>query len=57
MNDECDAGINYRRLLGDGIGCFAHMPCFRDEAASVTCDKAVFPTEQEARVEVEEAEA
>lgn len=54
MNDKCDAGVNYHGLLGDGFGCFAHMPCLNDEASTVTCIKATFPTEQQARQQVEE---
>lgn len=56
MNDECNAGINYHALMGSGVGCFAHMPCFNDEASPVTCGKATFPTEQEARARVDEHE-
>lgn len=56
MNDACDAGINYHALLGDGVGCFARMPCFKDEASTVICDKASFLTESEARARVNEHE-
>ena len=52
MNDECEAGVNYHALLGDGFGCFAHMPCLSDPEA-VKCDRASFPSEAEARAEVE----
>lgn len=52
MNNECEAGVNYHALLGDGFGCFAHMPCLSD-ATTTTCDKASFLTEQEARVRVD----
>lgn len=56
MNDECDASVNYHGLLGSGVGCFAHMPCFNDEAATVICNKVKFPSEQEARLAVDEHE-
>lgn len=56
MNDECDAGVNYHGLLGSGVGCFAHMPCFNDEVSTVNCYRAMFPTEQEARAKVDEYE-
>lgn len=56
MNNECAAGVNYHGLLGSGYGCFAHMPCFNDEASTVVCSKATFLTEQEARQQVDEHE-
>lgn len=54
MNDECDAGVNYHGLMGTGFGCFAHMPCFNDEATPTPCSKATFPTERQARQQVGE---
>ncbi len=53
QHGECSAGVNYYELLGSGVGCFAHMPCLADDAATVVCDKRQFPTEDEARAEVE----
>lgn len=53
MNAECNAGVNYHELLGDGVGCFAHMPCFSDEQSKVRCDKAEFLSESEARAKVD----
>lgn len=53
MNDECDAGVNYHGLLGDGVGCFAHMPCLSDKQSSVTCSRAQFLSESEARAKVD----
>lgn len=55
MNDECEAGVNYHALLGNGFGCFAHMPCLSDTTIT-TCDKSSFPTEDEARAQVEARE-
>lgn len=53
MNDECDAGINYHGLLGEGVGRFAHMPCFSDKQSTVACSKAQFLSESEARAKVD----
>lgn len=52
MNDECEAGVNYHALLGDGFGCFKHLPCLSD-ASAVHCDKASFPSDVEARAQVD----
>lgn len=52
MNDECEAGVNYHALMGDGFGCFAHMPCLSDTGV-VSCGKASFLSESEARAEVD----
>lgn len=55
MNDECETGVNYHGLMGVGFGCFKHMPCLSDPEA-VNCSKASFPSETEARAEVEARE-
>jgi hypothetical protein len=56
MNDSCDAGVNYKELLGDGPGWAAHMPCFNDEKSSVNCPLASFRTPEQARKEIDEQE-
>lgn len=56
-NERCQAGIKYTDLLGDGPGWAAHMPCLRDDNATVVCGQASFPSEDEARRDVDEREA
>lgn len=57
QHPECEAGINYHALMGDGVGCFAHMPCFNDDQSTVVCDKRRFPTREEAVAEVQRHDA
>lgn len=45
QNDTCKAGINYHELLGTGVGCFAHMPCFSQ--GEVECGKRDLYTAEE----------
>jgi hypothetical protein len=50
-NGCCDAGVNYRELVGgDSFGWVRRLPCskvLRDDATAVTCAKFQLPTPEE----------
>ena len=51
---KCKAGVVYHELLGNGPGCFANLPCLKDDKAEVKCDKVKFPTREEAEAKTDE---
>jgi len=53
QNKTCRAGVNYHELLGNGVGCFARMPCTCDPNPSVACDKIQLMTREEAEADVD----
>lgn len=56
-NSECKAGVNYRNLIGGpDFGWAKHLPCLKDDQSPVVCTVAKFPTEDEARTEVDRRE-
>jgi hypothetical protein len=57
QHDKCEAGVNYHELLGDGPGCFAHLPCLKDDSGTVVCPKREFCSRETAETNVNEHEA
>ena len=57
INGACRAGVNYHALLGEGVGCFKHMPCLGDPKSPVVCSLVQFPTREEAEATTREDEA
>lgn len=54
---ECQAGINYHQLFGDGFGCFKHICCLNDPQSPVSCAQRLLPTREKAEVAVAEVDA
>lgn len=52
QNPACAAGVNYDAARGTG-----KLPCLREYADGATCDKAQFPTREEAVAEFAAEEA
>ena len=52
----CEAGVDYHAIHGIGQGCFAHLICFNDHESTATCDKQVFPTQEQAEQEMRESD-
>lgn len=52
QHDICAAGLKYSDVRGAG-----KLPCLQEYAEGATCDKAQFPTEDEARQEVADVDA
>jgi hypothetical protein len=48
QHDFCRANVEYRKHFGDQPGWAKHIPCLSDPDASITCDKAAYPTQAEA---------
>lgn len=48
VNDCCEAGVNYRQLVGgEDTVWVMRTPCFTRHAATITCDKLRLPTAEE----------
>lgn len=57
-NKTCNAGVNYREMIGGpDLGWAKHLPCLADDGSSVVCAHAQFPSETEARADVDRREA
>jgi hypothetical protein len=54
VNETCAAGVNYKDLLGDGVGWAAHMPCLADDGSAIVCERRQLPTREEAVATEEE---
>ncbi len=58
QHETCKVGVNYRTLVGgEDHGWATRMPCFADEKSVATCEHLSFPSEEEARKDVEEQDA
>lgn len=59
QHPACKANINYHEQFGDGLGCFANIPCTHmpDEAGIKECPSVQYPTREQAEAEEAEREA
>lgn len=55
QNLKCRAEVFYDSVKDDK-GTFAHIPCLRDDKATITCSLALFPTRNEAIKDIEESD-
>lgn len=55
QHDHCEQGVTYNTFRKPD-GALRPLPCFKDELAGEGCQRAVFPTEEEAEKHEREAE-
>jgi len=57
QHDECKASVSYHGQFGNGVGCFANIPCVSfDEKTSRYCPKRQYPSREDAERELAEVD-